>query len=176
MKNKISENSKKYIIVPIAALGLIAVLALGSVDTVNAYGTRNRRSGLSESIASRFGLDQTQVEETMDEYHQGQMGERHEEMQARLEEKLEQAVSEGNLTEAQRYAILEKHEDMEERMQEIHDQDLSRDEMHELKADVHEEMQAWAEENGIDFETFMSVGNGMRGQGYGMGRGAGMHR
>ena len=162
MKQKISDKSKKYIIVPIAALGLIAVLALGTVEAVNAYGTRGSRSDLSETIASKFGLDQTQVIETMDEYHQQKMVEKHSEREARLEERLVQAVAQGSLTEGQRYAILEKHEEMAERMQEIHDQDLSRDEMHELKADIHEEMQAWAEENGIDYEAMMRAGRGMR--------------
>lgn len=170
MKQKISDKSKKYIIVPIAALGLIAVLALGSVDTVNAYGTRSRRSDLSETIASKFGLNHAQVVETMDEYHQQRMVENHNEREARLEEKLTQAVAQGSLSESQRYAILEKHEEMAERMQEIHDQDLSRDEMHELKADIHEEMQAWAEENGIEYEAMMRAERGMMNGGQGQYR------
>lgn len=150
MKHKLKQTQKKYLIIPIAAVGLIAMLAFASVDTVKAHGFSNNKENLAEMIAQKFNLDQQTVEDTMQEFHQNQM-----------EQRLEAAVQEDRITQAQRYAILEKHEEMYDRMEELRNQDLSPEDMRELRADIHEEMQAWAEEQGIDFEAFRRTGRRM---------------
>lgn len=161
MKDKLKETSKRYLVVPIAVLGLIAVLAFSNVDEANASESQWSRGSFAETIAQKFNLNQDDVEEVIQELHQQRFEEREGFMREHLEERLEQAVEEGNLTETQMYAILEKFEEMHIRMDELHDQDLSPDEMHEQMADIHEEMEAWAEEQGIDFDLFMRAGRRM---------------
>ena len=162
MNQKLHQSSKRYILLPIAMLGLVAVLAWSVPDKVSAFNGQKRQSGFAAVIAHKFGLDQTVVEETIKEFHQQEMELRHQEMESKMEERLLRAVSEGNLTETQMRAILEKHDEMYERMQELHEQDLSPEDMREMRADIHEAMQAWAEEQGIDFEVFMKIGRGPR--------------
>lgn len=162
MKQKLEQTSKKYIFIPIAMLGLVAVLAWSMTDKVNAFGGENRKSEFAAVIAQKFGLDQAQVEETIQQYHQQEMETRHQEMESRMEERLQRAVAAGNLTEVQMNAILEKHDEMHERMQELHDQDLSKEDLREMRADLRDEMQNWAEEQGIDFEVFMEFGKRFR--------------
>ncbi len=165
MKKELKKTSMKYVVLPIAMLGLVAVMAWSVTEKVSAFGsTAGRGAGgkgtgeFAAVIAQKFGLDQTAVEETIQEYHKQEMELRHQEMESRMEERLQRAVEQGNLTEVQMRAILEKHDEMYERMQDLHDQDLSQEDMREMRADIREEMQAWAEEQGIGFEAFMSVG------------------
>lgn len=167
MKNKIKNTSKKYIVVPIMVIGLVAILSFSSVDEVNASSSSRSRSrgNFAQAFAEKFNLNEDEVKIAMSEFHQQNMLTREQEMESRLEERLSQAVSDEKITQTQMYAILEKHEEMHDRMQELRDQDLSPDEMHELRADIHEEMQAWAEEQGIDYESFMRIGDGMMGRG-----------
>lgn len=164
MHKSIKQTSKRLIIVPIVAVGLMTVLAFTLVDTANARGTASKNN-LAEAIAQNFNLEQDKVAEVMQNFHQQESEERQQKMQEQVAEQLEIAVQRGRLTEAQMYAILEKHDEMHERMSELHEQDLSRDDLHELRMDIHDEMEAWAEENGIDFDIFMRVGKRMARQG-----------
>jgi len=161
MKNKLQQTSKRYLVVPIVAIGLVAILAFSSADEVSAYGFDDHRDNFAQAIAQKFNLNQSEVEDVMDEYHQQNIGLREQEMLANFDERLDQALAEGKITESQMYAILEKHEEMHDRIVDLRDQDLDRDELHELKADIHDEMEAWADEQGIDYDVFMRLGNGM---------------
>lgn len=161
MNEKIKNTSKKYIVIPVFAIGLMAVLVLANVQAVSANDSSRRKGDFAQVLAEKFNLDQSQVEQTLQEYHQGNHEANEQRRKEHFEDRLEQAVNEGKLTEAQSYAILEKFEEMHNRLEELHDQDLSEDEMHELKADIHEEMQAWAEDQGIDFEMFLRTGQKM---------------
>lgn len=153
MHKNIKQTSKRLIIVPIVAVGLMTVLAFTIVDSASAHASASKKN-LAEAIAQNFNLEQDKVAEVMQNYQQEQVTER-----------LERAVQEGRLTEAQMYAVLEKHDEMHERMSELHDQDLSRDDLHELRMDIHDEMLAWAQDNGIEFDVFMRVGKRMARQG-----------
>jgi hypothetical protein len=165
MKQKFQKKSSKYLVVPIAALGLIAILTFAAVDRVSARGNSQRRNELAQAIAEQFNLEQGQVEDTIMSFHETNMETREQEMRSRLEARLGTAVQEGSLTEEQKYAILEKHEEKHDRMEALYDQDLSWDEMHEAQADIHEEMESWAAEQGIDFDVFMQAGRRMMGEG-----------
>lgn len=158
MNTQLKRTSKKYLIVPAVAVGLIAVLAFSSVDKVSAHMGGSGNQNLATVIAQKFGLQEEQVAQALQEYHSEQMETRHQEMKDRLEQRLAAEVQEGSLTEGQVQAILEKHEEMHERMEELREQDLSPEDMREMHADVREEMQTWADENGIDFDVFMRVG------------------
>lgn len=163
MKQMLQQTSKKYIFIPIAMLGMVAVLAFSVTDKVNAFGAENQMGGDHKSefaavIAQKFGLNQSEVEETIEQYHAEEREAREQEMESRMSQRLEKAVAEGRLTESQMSAILEKQDEMHERLQEIRDQDLSAEDKRELRADIHEEMEEWAAEQGIDFDVFLRFG------------------
>lgn len=155
MKEKASA-SKKYLILPVA-LGLVAVVALSTAHTVRAvhrYGEND--SSLPQEVAERFGLDESEVQDVFREYHQDRFEERHERMTDRLEDRLAEAVENGKITQAQMNAYLEKHEELYEQMLELEELDLSPEDLREYKADLHEDLHAWAEENGIEMHTIMN--------------------
>lgn len=138
----------KKIVVPVVALGIITVAVLSSVSLVSAQRLDSGRDTLVNKISARFGLNEAEVEETFREFGMERGRERHEKMGEILENRLGQAVENGNLTEAQRFVVMEKHEELEDRMDDLYD--LSPEDRREARADIHEEMEAWAKENGID--------------------------
>ena len=144
----------KKIIIPglaIAALGVGLVLT-GSASAHGMIGDGD----FSSRLAQRFNLSEDEVS--------GFMGEIHEEHRAEheglMEERLDQAITGGKLTEEQKSAWLAKHEEIQVRMEEL--KDASVEERHEAMRGLHEEMQAWAEEQGIEMPMFrMKMGRHM---------------
>lgn len=97
-----------------------------------------------QKLIERFGLNEDEVSQVIEEERE----ERRQKGKEMMEQRLDEAVADGQITEEQKQAILEKQEQMEQE-----------------KGQHQEEMKQWAEENGIDWPMF---GSGMR---KGMGRG-----
>lgn len=169
------EGSKKLkiskkIVVPVLALGIVAIATFSSATLALADDVDTNGETLAQRISNRFGLNQEEVETTMEEYRYEHRQMHEERMGEMLEERLSEAVEEGELTSDQMYAVLAKHEEMESERDEL--EDLSPEERREAMADHHEEMEAWAQENDIDLDIFHRYGEG----GYGKPmRGMGMH-
>ena len=121
----------KKIIIPSLALTVLAGVGSHAVTTVYAQ-ENNSVHPMMQNIAQRFNLNEDEVANFFKEQRETRMEER----KATREEQLNQAVSEGKITEEQKNALLTK---MEER---------------KAQRQTHrEEMQAWAEENGIDLSV-----------------------
>jgi hypothetical protein len=158
MNDKIKKTSKKYIIIPAFAVGLIAILILTNVKAVSARHPSRSKGDVAQVLAEKFNLNPSEVEQTLYDFHQNNRYLKEQRKKDHLEVKLEQAVNEGNLTQAQSYDIMLKFEEMYNRLEELHEQDISKDEFYEMKADIHEEMQAWADDQGIDYDIFLRAG------------------
>lgn len=134
--------------IKVAALPLLALAVLFGAGVYGVTKISADEAGGSPSIiqklAETFNLDETEVQGVFE----AQREERMQEKQAHFEEHLDQLVADGELTEEQKQAIIDKKAEMEETM-----------------TAMRENMQTWAEENGIDFPIF---GHGMRG-GFGKG-------
>lgn len=130
----------------------------------------NQYPPFMEKLAERFGLKQDEVQNFLDEERAG----RHAEMQKSFEERLNQAVSDGKISEEQKKAILAKRAELQKNMAQTREEAKVRREEHRA------EMQKWAGENGIDWENLGGLlGPGMGGghrDGMGMGMGMGKNR
>lgn len=90
--------------------------------------------------------------------------------QAEFESRLDEAVANGELTQKQKQLILQKHEEMRSEHVNGDDlKDLSPEDRKVKMQEKHDEMQAWAQENGIDIDVLMSLRT--KGRGEGMRRG-----
>ncbi|MGD9129925.1 MAG: hypothetical protein PVJ09_05555 [Candidatus Woesebacteria bacterium] len=139
----------KKIILPGLGLALATVVAFTSVNAAQAQGPAdNARESLVQRIAERFGLNQEEVQSVFDE----ERAEHQQAMQARLEEKLGQAVTDGKITAEQKDAILAKHAEMQSKREAL--KDLSPEERKAKMQEFHQEMKTWAEENGIALSSF----------------------
>ncbi|MBN1162921.1 hypothetical protein JXA34_04230 [Patescibacteria group bacterium] len=134
----------KKIIIPTLALALIATAGTMTVKSVYAQGPGNGFQSLIKKFIERFNLNEDEVNEFMEEIKE----EKREEQRSHLEEQLNAAVSEGKLTEEQKNALLEKMAERPENKENW--QELSEEERKQLMDNNRAEMQAWAEENGID--------------------------
>lgn len=137
---------------------LAAVLAIGVIASVGYFGSsyvladdnNPMHQTLISRIAQKFNLKAADVEAVFEAVRD----EKQDEMKAKREEKLSQAVKDGVITEAQKTTLLAK---MEEHMGE--------------RQQNREEMQSWFREQGID-ET--KLRDYLRPEGKGEGRGMGM--
>lgn len=153
-------------------IALAAVTLIGGTSLATGYVSAQEGNrpveDFAQRLSQRFGLNQSDVESFMQEMHDERQADR----EAQYITKLDELVSAGTLTSAQKDSLLALHEQNQEAMESMRDQDLTPEERRE-QMDAHREaMDTWAEENGIDIhELMMGFGNegGMKGRG-GMGR------
>jgi hypothetical protein len=130
----------KKILIPTLALAAVTGLGVLGVTSVKADEARPN-SPIIETLIEKFNLDQDEVNTALDEVRQERQGQ----MQQNREERLNQAVSDGVITEEQKELIQTK-------WQEMFSQREQERQAHQ------EEMQAWFEENGIDHDALMGYG------------------
>jgi len=130
-----------------------ATYGVSQLDTVSAQGGLEAgQDSLVQRLVERFNLDETEVREFFTEHREERQEQRHQ----RAQERLDEAVENGTLTTDQRDALEEKHQEMQDLREANKDEwrELSADEKHELREQHHEQMEAWAEENGIELSLF----------------------
>jgi hypothetical protein len=155
------------IILPAAALVVGGAVLYGSTQA-SAFGGAFE-GNMHSRLAEKLGLDESKIESAFDEMRAEHQAER----QTQFEERLNQAVTDGEITEAQKQLILDKHEVLKAQ----HEADFenkgekTREEWRAERQAHREEMESWADENGIDLKYFFG-GMGKFGDGPGMG----MHR
>ncbi len=100
-------------------------------------------------MADKFGKDEQEVQVVFDELRE----ERQQQIQARYEDELQEAVVAGLITENQKQLILAKHQENQQIYQdmreELKDMSFTRIRLLSCKRSS-SEMVTWAEENGID--------------------------
>jgi Spy/CpxP family protein refolding chaperone len=153
------QRSTKHVL---AAAAAVAVLGAGSLVAVNAASADETGSTLVDRIAERFSLNHDEVQVVFDEFRD----EKQAEMQQKMDERLQQAVDEGKLTEEQKAAILQHREDERAFFESL--KGMSEDERKEALKQHAEEVKQWAEENGIEHPFFMKRHGGKPGPGFGM--------
>lgn len=156
---------KKKLLLSVAVVSLAGAGLFGTAHAF-AQSSQTEATSLVQKIATKFGLNQSDVQAVFDEHRE----EHHAQMQANFEEKLAQLVTDGKITEEQKNKILDKFSEMREQ------KNANREEMHIMAPDerkaAHDkkqaELKAWAEANGIDLEVLTGA--------FGSGKGMGMHR
>lgn len=156
-------NKNKKIAVAAFAVGALALMA-GAYGISTTYAQDNDgRTTLIQKLASKFGVEESEVESVFDEHRQ----EMHTEHQAKFSEKLDEAVEAEKITAEQKQAILDKHEEMRSEKEGL--KDLEPEERQTKMKELKGEMRDWAEENDIDMRDIAPKdGKGKRG-GKGMG-------
>lgn len=134
---------------------------------VFAQNSTNPFSGIIEKLAARFNLKKEDVQKVFDE----ERAEKQKQMQQTYEEMLNNAVKNGNLTEAQKQLLLKKHEELQKNRAENKNnwQNLSPDERKAAMQKERTDLENWAKQNNIDIKyLFGGFGMGMK-TGWGMG-------
>lgn len=142
-------------------LSTALVLTIGSVLFTSSVSAHGRGFGMNqesiiERFAQAFGKTNEEVSAVFDTLHQEHMTE----MQEQLAERLTSLVEAGTITEEQKTLLIEKHAQMQEQ-REAEKETLGSMTWEERRreGDEHrDEMEAWAEENGIDLSLIHMQG------------------
>ena len=137
--------NKKLLIIPVVALTLFtfSTLVTNKVDAEEESSTHP----LVQKLVDRFSLNEEEVKTVFEESRQEHQAQR----QASYEANLDQAVEAGILTQDQKNALLEKKSEL--RADRGQFKDLSSEEKQEERELRQDQMQSWAESNGIDLEA-----------------------
>ena len=143
------KNKKLITAVVVTTLALASASWLG-ISQAQAAQENGNSDTLVERIASKFNLSQNDVQAVADEVHT----ERQQARRAEQDSKLDKAVTDGAITQAQKDALVAK-----------------RNELRAKSTQNRDEMQKWMDDNGIDHTKIQSyMGGPGNGQGRGMGR------
>lgn len=145
-----------------------ALISIGAFGAVKAYAEdiTSPTPSIVTRIAERFNLNVDEVKSVFEEEHDA----RREDMKAKLEDRLNQLVEDGELTTEKKQLILDKMSEMEanrvQMMEEM--KDLTPEERRTTMNAHHEELKSWADENGIDLKYLRFThkfhdGHGMKG-------------
>ena len=149
----------KKILMPVIAFTIISMSSFGA----NAAYAQSNESGtlptLIERIIEKFGLKKDDVQKVVDEFRT----EKQAEMKKLQEERLNEAVTNGTITEEQKQLILKKHEEMQAEREKNKEtwQNMTQEERKAEHEKRQAEMKAWADENGIDLNQFFGFKHGI---------------
>lgn len=151
----------KKLVIPVVAFGVLAA-SLVAATQISAQETPAMQT-IVQKIAQKFGLNETDVQGVFDEFST----EKKAQMQAMLEQKLTQAVTDGKITEPQKQAILTKFSEMKNQKLDL--QNWKNKTVEEKRAAMeakHAEMEKWATQNGLSWTMFHEL---LGGKGFGKG-------
>lgn len=145
----------KKIILFAAAVTIVgaSILSASSVFAHSTIAERHPRSLIAQRLAEKFGLNQAEVEAVFDEVH----AEREAQHKALYEERLNQLVTDGKITKAQRLLIVAKQAELEATRQTMMDNMLSKtpEERRAVMDAKRQTLDTWAQEHGIDPQYLM---------------------
>lgn len=155
----------RNIILPAIALALGGgILLAGTQVSAIGYGPGNNT--LITKLAQAFGKSEDEVQAVFNQLHEDQMAEH----QQQVNTKLDDAVAQGTITEAQKQLILAKQEELRaDKQADLENwQNLTPEERRTQMQAHREEMQTWANDNGINLSLLnLGWGKGMMGGGRG---------
>lgn len=150
----------------IGAIALAGTVAMGAgvyaAQTPN--GIQNRMSGLVTAIATKFNLNPTDVQKVFDDQQALQQSQMQVKRQDQMKTRLDKAVKDGKLTQAQEDAIIAKQKEVQDFMATLKDKSAA-DRQTAIKTET-AALKQWATDNKIPQQYFMGLGNGSM-----MGRG-----
>jgi len=143
----------KVIFTVIGALAIILTAATACTNPLDAEPVEQNESPLEfgvliEKFAERFGLDEDEVYEFVEQLRQG----REIKAEEKLKQRLDELVSDGKITVKQKDAILQKLEELKTFREELEDMKVS--EARKAIREKKQELKDWAEENDIDLKGF----------------------
>ena len=132
----------------LASVAVVSAIAGATFLGANTASAQATGESLVSRIAERFSVSETEVQEVLDEYK----ADKQEEREAARDEHLTELVTDGVLTEEQRAELEAFGEEKRTLKEELRDQDLSREEIREAMEGIRDEIEAWAEAEGIDLD------------------------
>jgi len=130
---------------------VVVALAVSGIASLGIAATQNTEDypPIVQKIAERFNLKPAEVNAVFEEERK----EKEAKLQERFEERLDQAVKDGDISEKQKSAIIAKSKEVQEKMAAI--RDLAPEERRDALNKLHTELSTWAKDNDIDMRYMM---------------------
>lgn len=145
--------------------GLAAATVVGGTLFTSAVSAQTTRdgTGLADAIAAKFNLKSEDVQTVIKDYRVQYKAEHEQQMQVKLNERLDQAVTDGKITAEQKELITTKLAEVKSKMQEL--RDMTDKEARKTAMDqLHSDLKSWAEANNIPTDLMGPMGGvGKRG-------------
>lgn len=156
-------QAKRFLIAAVGAVGLTGAGVTLTQAAANPHPGDSRMATLVQALAKKFNLNATDIQAVFDENRQAMQADRLQEAKARLD----QAVKDGKLTQAQADQIIAKQQELKTLMESL--QGKTRAETEAARKTAMEDLKTWATTNSIPQE-YLHIGFGHGGPG-GPGRG-----
>lgn len=151
-------NIKKTLLAASAAatLGVAGIGGLGIASAATNNDMTNRQANLVSKIAQKFNLNQADVQAVFDQDRASHEAD----MQARIEQKLTQAVKEGKITQVQKDAIVAKMAEMKSTMESEMSSMRGKTpaERRQVMKQHEQDLKTWAKDNNIPIKYLMFMG------------------
>lgn len=166
-RQQVTKNPMKtHTRIGILSAAALSLLGVGFAATASAHSSADD-TGFAERIATKFNLNQEEVQTFLKEERATHEAER----EAKHAQRLAELVTDGKLTQAQADALTAKHAEMkanrETEMESM--KDLTHEERRAKMEEKRTEMDAWLKEQGIDPEVLRPSGEDRGGKGFGHG-------
>ncbi|MCL5409799.1 MAG: hypothetical protein M1607_02995 [Patescibacteria group bacterium] len=139
----------KKLLLPALAVAILTIGVMGA-SVVNAQTPDNHLAGLVQAISQKFGLNESQVQAVVDQYQQQQKANFQANAQQRLTDRLNQAVTDGKITDTQKQAILDELAKLQSEYSPSSLKAMSADQRKQTLQQEQDEIQSWAQSQGID--------------------------
>ncbi len=142
------------------AIGVTSITGIHVANAATTEKSDGPMSGLVDAIAAKFSLDKSEVQAVFDEQKAKMQAER----EAAVKDEVAKLVTEGKLTQDQADAINAKRAELRTEREEGKEarSDQTREERKSEMKTKRAELQAWAEEQGIDDEYLRYVFGGKK--------------
>jgi hypothetical protein len=158
----------KKILIPAFAIIIGGGSLLGVSSLVHAQSGSGPFSGLAQTIASKFGLSQSDVQSAINTYMQQQRKTMMQNMQQRLQNKLNQEEQQGQITTGQESAILTELSSLKSQFNPSSFKSMTQQQRQQAFQTEKNNLQSWAQSQGINMSLIPF--------GFGMGHGRFGHR
>ncbi len=154
----------KKIIIPALAITITGAALLGAGQIAHAQSGTPFYSGLVQEIAQKFGLDQSKVQSVVDDFRQQKKATMQQNMQDRLQKRLDAAVAAGKITSDQEKAILTEIATLQRKYNSASLKNMTPDQRRQSFQQMQSDIQSWAKSQGIDPSYLMIGRMGMGGR------------
>ncbi len=150
-------KTKKFLVGGVAVLALSVFAGVG-VNQIYAQEHVDEYPLIIQNLAEKFGKSEKEIQEVFESTRE-----------QRMEERLDKLVEDGVITVEEKEKVKTKQEAVRLELESVRESDMSVEDRHESMQAIREEVQEWAETEGIDLRAVMGGLGGRKGGRGGMG-------
>lgn len=143
------EYMRRQLLITAVIFGLVGALALGGTQV---FAQSSNQPSFVQQLAQKLGLDQTKVQQAVDEIRQDHRNR----MDTRFNEMLDQAVKDGKITTDQKDKILQKRQELQNIKKDF--KNMTPEQRRQAMQNQRQQLEEWAKQNNINLNYLFGKG------------------